>query len=127
LTTLENTLGDTPGKLATLQSNVTAVLAKAMGILNVSRLVAAPAAVAALPPSLKTLAAANLIPGIPLGSTTTLLDLTEGSLPANIDELGLGVAGTPFHMSVAATTGSGQILGNLLFNLSALTNSAVVV
>jgi hypothetical protein len=120
-TTLENTLGATPAMLAQLTSNVTAVLAKAIGILNASSLTLPASALASLPPALQTLALPNLIPQTPAGSSASILDLSGGTLP-NFNHLGLGTSSTPFHLSLSATTGDGQVLGNLLYNLSSLTN-----
>jgi len=124
LTTLQNTLGTQPAKLAMLSSNVSAILAKVMGILNASNLTLPASAISSLPPALQTLAQPNLIPHAAVASAT-IFDLVGGSLPVGMDVLGLGTTSTRVDLKLSAVPGDGQILGNLLYNLANLTNPVV--
>jgi len=124
LTTLQNTLGTQPAKLALLSSKVSAILAKVMGILNASNLTLPASAISSLPPALQTLAQPNLIPHAAVASAT-IFDLVGGSLPVGMDVLGLGTTSTRVDLKLSAVPGDGQILGNLLYNLANLTNPVV--
>ena len=116
LTTLQNTLGTQPAKLAMLSSNLSAILAKVMGILNASNLTLPASAISSLPPALIPHAA---------GASATIFDLVGGSLPVGMDVLGLGTTSTRVDLKLSAVPGDGQILGNLLYNLANLTNPVV--
>ncbi len=121
-----NTLDATPENLAQLSTNINAILAKVVGILNAADLVLSPGIISTLPPALQSLANATLLNATP-GATIPVLDLvvasTDGtSPPVDVDLLGLNVTTSDIDAHLTATTGDGQILGNLLYNLANLAN-----
>ena len=77
--------------------------------------------------ALQTLAIPDLITAAP-GATASILDLviasTDGTLPpVSLDVLGVLVTTGDVNVELSARTGDGQILGNLLYNVSNLLNS----
>jgi len=128
LTTALNTLNATPQDLADLSNNLNALLAKVVGVLNASSLTISTSAVNALPSILKTLASPTLTAPAP-GSTTQVLNLiiaasdnTNPPTPIDVNLLGVDVTTSNIHAVLTATTGDGQLLGNLLYNLANLAN-----
>jgi hypothetical protein len=124
LTTVLNTVGATTHNLTGLNSNLNALLAKVVGVLNASTLVLPASVIASLPPVLQTLASPILISPTP-GATVQVLDLiissgTNSGPPVDVDLLGLHVTTSNIHATLKAKTGDGQILGNLLFNAAHL-------
>jgi hypothetical protein len=95
-------------------------------VLNVADLTVSQATVDALPAVIKTLLSPVLISATP-GATTQILDLVIASPnntpPVQADLLGLVVTTSDIDAELWARTGDGQILGNLLFNVSNLLNS----
>jgi hypothetical protein len=119
-----NTRTTTPDKLAQMTNTADAVLARVFGVLNASTLTLSPAAISALTPAMQALANPTLI--APAGASTQIMDLvlsaTGATPPATVNLLGLGVAGNNVNGHLAAQTGDGQILGNLLYNAANLAN-----
>ena len=77
-------------------------------------------------PALQQLALPGLITATP-GATASILDLViasadGGSPPVSVDLLGLLVTTNDINAELSARTGEGQILGNLLYNVSNLLN-----
>jgi hypothetical protein len=123
LDSLLTTIDATPGNLTTLSENLNALLAKVVGVLNVADLSISQTAVDALPPVVKTLLSPILFSSTP-GQTTQILDLVIASAdntpPVRADLLGLVVTTSDIDAELWAETGDGQILGNLLYNVSHL-------
>lgn len=125
LTSLLGTLDATPDKIAQLNNTLNGVLARVIGVLNAADLTVAPALVAALPPALQTLLNPVLV--APAGSSAPVLDLViaaqDGtSPPVDVNLLGLVVTTSNIDAHLSASTGDGQILGNLLYNVANLAN-----
>jgi hypothetical protein len=125
LTSLLNTLDATPDKIAQLNNTLNGVLARVVGVLNAASLIVAPNLVSSLPPALQTLLNPALV--APAGSSAPVLDLViasqDGSTPpVDVNLLGLVVTTSNIDAHLSATTGDGQILGNLLYNLANLAN-----
>lgn len=124
LSDLLNTLNSTPQQLTTLNNELNALLAKVVGILNATTLTLPAGAVAGLLPVLQQLALPNLIN--PTGTATApVLNLdiaspTAGVPPVDVDLLGLVVTTGNIHAQLVAQTGDGQVLGNLVYNVSHL-------
>ncbi len=123
LTSLLNTLGATPDKVAQLNNNLNAVLARVVGVLNASSLTVSSALVGALPPALQTLLNPVLV--APAGSSAPVLDLVIASQngsspPVDVNLLGLVVTTSNIDAHLSAVTGNGQVLGNLLYNVAHL-------
>ena len=126
LNTVLNTLNATPEELTRLNTNLNAVLAKVVGVLNASSLTLPSDVLSTLSTALQTLALPDLIAATP-GATATVLDLiiasSDGSSPpVSLDLLGLLVTTNDINAKLAARTGDGQMLGNLLYNVSNLLN-----
>jgi hypothetical protein len=125
LTTVLNTVDATPQNLTGLNENLNALLAKVVGVLNVVELVLPTDILSLLPSVLQTLASPILITPTP-GATTEILDLVISSdtagPPVDVDLLGLNISTSNIDASLSATTGDGQILGNLLYNAANLLN-----
>jgi len=107
-----------------LNQNLDALLAKVVGVLNQAQLTIPTTSIDALPDVLKTLLSPVLITATP-GATAQILDLAiaspDGTTPpvqANI--MGLVVTTSDINAILSAQTGDGQILGNLLYNVSHL-------
>ena len=126
LKTALNTLGATPEELTRLNTNLNAVLAQVVGVLNASTLTLPADVLSTLSPALQTLAGASLITATP-GATASILDLaiatSDGTAPVNLNLLGVNVTTSNINLTLAAHTGDGLILGNLLYNVSNLLNS----
>jgi hypothetical protein len=125
LTSLLNTLGATPDKVAQLNNNLNAVLARVVGVLNASSLTVSSTVVGLLPPALQTLLSPTLV--APAGSSAPILDLVIASQngtspPVDVNLLGLVVTTSNIDAHLSAVTGNGQILGNLLYNVANLAN-----
>jgi hypothetical protein len=102
------------------------VLAQVVGVLNAATLTLSAKAANALPNILKTLVAPNLTTPA-ASSTTEILNLVIASSdgkspPVNVNLLGLNVTTSNIKAVLTATTGDGQVLGNLLYNLANLAN-----
>jgi hypothetical protein len=127
LTTVLNTLGATPANLTTLSNDLNGVLAKVVGVLNASSLTLPASALALLPTPLQTLASSTLLTS-KTTATAPILDLTIASPrkskapPVDVNLLGLDVTTSNITAHLSAQTGDGQILGNLLYNISNLLN-----
>ena len=124
LTTALTTLGATPGNLSQLNTHINDVLAKVVGVLNAADLSLLTGAIDALPPALQVLLSPTLTAPAP-GSTAPILDLLVASSdgvspPVDVDLLGLVVTTSNIEAHLTATTGDGQVLGNLLYNLANL-------
>ncbi len=122
-TTALNGLNVTPDKMAQMSNTVSGVLARVFGALNASSITLPASAVTGLSPAMQALLSPTLIS--PAGSTTPILDLIPSSSntpPAAINLLGLSLASNNVNAQVSATTGDGQILGNLLYNTASLAN-----
>jgi hypothetical protein len=124
LTTALNTVDATPENLTGLSSNLNALLAKVVGVLNAATLVLPSGAIGGLPSLLQTLANPTLVSANPAQSQ--LLDLVVQSQnsgpPVDVDLLGLQVTTSNIHAQLLAQTGDGQVLGNLLYNVANLLN-----
>jgi hypothetical protein len=125
LTTVLNTVDATPENLTGLNENLNALLARVVGVLNAVDLVLPTDILSLLPSVLQTLASPILISPTP-GATTEILDLVissdAGGPPVDVDLLGLQISTSNIDASLSATTGDGQILGNLLYNAANLLN-----
>ncbi len=126
LTTALNTLDATPQNLADLSNNLNALLAQVVGVLNASSLTVSSHVINSLPSILQTLLSPTLTAPA-AGSTTQILNLVIASSdgtspPVNVNLLGLDVTTSNIKALLTATTGDGQILGNLLYNLANLAN-----
>src|SRR5204863_9494846 len=98
---------------------------RVVGVLNAADLTISSALVGALPPALQTLLDPVLV--APAGSSAPILDLVIASQdgtspPVDVDLLGLVVTTSNINAHLSATTGDGQILGNLLYNVANLAN-----
>ncbi len=125
LTSLLNTINATPDQVAQLNNTLNAVLAKVVGALNTATLTVPPALVSALPPALQTLLNPTLV--APAGSSAQVLDLVIASQngtspPVDVNLLGLNVTTSNIDARLSAVTGSGEVLGNLLYNVANLAN-----
>lgn len=125
LTSLLGTLDATPENIAQLNNTLNGVLARVVGVLNAADLIVSPSLVDALPPALQTLLSPVLV--APEGSSAPILDLVIASQdgtspPVDVDLLGLVVTTSNINAHLAATTGEGLILGNLLYNVANLAN-----
>lgn len=124
VTALLNTLDATPAQRQQLSNNLNALLAKVIGVLNATNLVLPSGAVQGLTQVLQTLALPNLVTA-QSGATTPVLNLTIASPdsttpPVDVNLLGLSVTTSNVHAQLNATTGSGQVLGNLVYNVAHL-------
>jgi len=125
LTTLLNTLGATPDQLTALSNNLNALLAKVVGVLNASSLTLATGAVGSLSQLLQTLSLPNLVNTSGTPASTPVLNLaiasTDGTTPpVDVNLLGLNITTSNIQAQLTAQTGDGQILGNLVYNVSHL-------
>ena len=113
-------------ELTRLNGNLNAVLAQVVGVLNAATLTLPSDVLSTLSPALQQLALGNLITATP-GATASILDLsiasTDGSAPVDLNLLGVQVTTSNINLQLSAQTGDGQILGNLLYNLSNLLNT----
>ena len=126
LTTVLNTVDATRENLTGLNTNLNTLLSKVVGVLNASNLVLPLDPLASLPTVLQTLALPTLIAPAG-GASTEILDLmitsrTVSGPPVDVDLLGLRVTTSNIDARLTATTGDGQILGNLLYNVANLLN-----
>lgn len=123
LDSLLNTVDATPGNLTALSQNLNGLLAKVVGVLNVADLSLSQAVIGALPQVVQTLLSPLLISAQP-GATTQVLDLViaspDDTPPVRADLLGLVVTTSDIDVELWAVTGDGQVLGNLLYNVSHL-------
>jgi hypothetical protein len=124
LTTLLNTLDATPEQRQDLSNNLNALLAKVIGVLNSTNLVLPAGAVEGLSQVLQTLALPDLVTSEP-GATVPVLNLVIASPdgdtpPVDVDLLGLKITTSNIRAQLIATTGEGQVLGNLLYNVAHL-------
>jgi hypothetical protein len=116
----------TPDQMAQMSNTTNAVLARVFGVLNASDLTISPLLLDALSPAMQVLLSPNLVS--PEGSSAPILDLVLAAAdgtqpPATVDLLGLSVTGANVNADLSATTGDGQVLGNLLYNVVNLTNT----
>jgi hypothetical protein len=123
LNSLLNTIDATPGNLTALSQNLNDVLAKVIGVLNAGDLTVSQTTIDALPEVIQTLLSPVLISPTP-GATAPILNLVIASSdetpPVQADLLGLVVTTSDIDAELLAQTGDGDILGNLLFNVSHL-------
>ncbi len=124
LTGVLNSVNGTPSNLTDLNNQVNDLLAKVVGVLNASTLTLAPNAVSNLSPTLKTLTLPNLVNTSGTSASSPILDLNVASStstpPVDVDLLGLVVSTSDIHATLTAQTGNGQVLGNLVYNVSHL-------
>jgi hypothetical protein len=122
VTTLLNSLGASPQEREDLSNNLNALLARVVGILNATNLVLPEGAIEALSPVLQQLALPTLVtPTVP--ATSPVLDVeiaAPDGPPVDLDLLGLRVTTSDIRVRLDATTGDGQVLGNLVYNVSHL-------
>jgi len=126
LTTLLNTLGATPDQLTQLSNNINTLLAKVVGVLNNASLTLAPGAINLLDQVIQDLSLPTLV-NTTTPATADILNLiiasTDGtSPPVDVNLLGLQITTSNIQATLKATTGDGQILGNLLYNVANLLN-----
>ena len=124
LTTLLNTLNATPDQLTQLSNNVNTLLAKVVGVLNASSLTLSSGALSGLDQVIQNLAGPTLVTATP-GATVPVLNLVIASAdgtspPVDVSLLGLEITTSDIRAKLTATTGDGQILGNLVYNVSHL-------
>jgi hypothetical protein len=96
-------------------------------VLNAADLTLAPGALDTLDQLIKDLALPTLVtPTVP--ATVPVLDLIiatdddQATPPVNVDLLGLNITTSNIDARLTATTGDGQVLGNLLYNVANLLN-----
>jgi hypothetical protein len=124
LTTLLNTLNATPDELTRLSNNINTLLAKVVGVLNTANLTLATGALGTLDQLIQDLALPTLVtPTAP--ASVPVLNLTVASTdgtspPVDVNLLGLEITTSNIHATLTATTGDGQVLGNLVYNVSHL-------
>lgn len=124
LTTLLNTLNATPEELTRLSNNVNTLLAKVVGVLNAADLSLAAGSLDGLLQVIQDLAGPTLVtPTTP--ATVPVLDLiiatSDGtSPPVDVNLLGLRITTSNIRATLTATTGEGQVLGNLVYNVAHL-------
>jgi len=124
LTTLLNTLGATPDELTDLSNNINTLLAKVVGVLNNASLTLAPGAINLLDQVIQDLSLPTLV-NTTTPATADILNLiiasTDGTTPpVDVKLLGLEITTSNIQAKLTATTGDGQVLGNLLYNVSHL-------
>lgn len=124
LTTLLNTLNATPEELTRLSNNINTLLAKVVGVLNASSLTLSSGALGGLAQVIQDLAGPTLVTPT-LGATVPVLNLVIASSdgtspPVDVNLLGLRITTSNIEATLTATTGEGQILGNLVYNVSHL-------
>ncbi|MEA2711038.1 MAG: hypothetical protein QOF78_3639 [Phycisphaerales bacterium] len=124
--TMLNTMGTTPSALGGVSGNVSALLAKVVGVFNAGALSLPASVLTALPPAYQTLANPTLI-NPAAGATMSFLDLgimspTGTNPPTSAGVLGLNGATSSIHLGMSSRTGDGLILGNMLYNVSNLLN-----
>jgi hypothetical protein len=127
LTTVLNTVDANTENLTGLSTNLNAILAKLVGVLNAADLVLPTNPLALLPDVLQTLASPTLIAPSP-GATAEVLNLTISSAdnsgpPVDVDLLGLSISTSNIEAKLTGTTGDGKLLGNLLYNAAHLLDS----
>ncbi|MDB5384677.1 MAG: hypothetical protein JWM11_323 [Planctomycetaceae bacterium] len=121
-----NTVGATPQQTSDLNANVDNLLAKVIGVLNVSTITLPTNALSTLSGAIHTLALPDLTTATP-GASTTILNLVVASSdgvtpPVSVDLLGVHIQTSDINAQLLAETGDGKILGNLLYNVSNLLN-----
>lgn len=121
LTTLNNTLGSTPGQLSTVTANLNAIMAKVVGVLNSAELILPPPGIAALPKSLRALTAAPTHHAVAQVATLQILDVGDSTASGGASVMGVSIAGNAMEVKLAAQTGDGQLLGNLLYQIASAT------
>ena len=126
LTGVLNTLDATPEQLSELSGNLNGVLAQVVGVLNASSITLPTGAIdSILSGVFETLSLPNLIAAEP-GATVSVLDLLimteDDTPPVFVDLLGLEITTSDIDAELLAETGEGQILGNLVYNVSNLLN-----
>lgn len=125
-TTLLNTVDATPQNLTTFNNDVNDILGKVIGVLNASTLTLPANAVGSLSPVLQQLTSPTLVNSSGTSATVPILDLAiaspSGGTPVNVNLLGLDITTSNIEAQLLAQTGTGQILGNLLYNLANLLN-----
>ncbi len=124
LTTLLNTLNATPAERERLSNTLNGLLAKVVGVLNSTNLVLPAGAVEGLSDVLQMLALPDLVTAEP-GATAPVLNLVIASPdgntpPVDVDLLGLKITTSNIRAQLLATTGEGQVLGNLVYNVAHL-------
>jgi hypothetical protein len=124
LTTLLNTLNATPAERERLSNTLNGLLAKVIGVLNATHLVLPAGAVEGLSSVLQMLALPDLVTAEP-GAVAPVLNLViaspDGSTPpVDVDLLGLKITTSNIRAQLLATTGEGQVLGNLVYNVAHL-------
>jgi hypothetical protein len=127
LTTVLNTVDANTENLTGLSTNLNAILAKLVGVLNAANLVLPTDPLALLPDVLRTLASPTLIAPNP-GASAEVLNLTISSAdksgpPVDVDLLGLSISTSNIEAQLSGTTGDGKLLGNLLYNAAHLLDS----
>jgi len=127
--TLLNTVGATPQNLTTLNNDLNAILGKVVGVLNASTLTVPASAISSLSPVLQQLTSPTLVNSSGSASAPILnlaIASPSGGTPVNVNLLGLDITTSNIQAQLTAQTGDGQILGNLLYNLSNLLNPSGV-
>jgi hypothetical protein len=117
-----NTLGATPQEREDLSNNLNALLAKVVGILNSVHLVLPDGAIDALTQVLQTLALPDLVTET-VPATAPILDIViaaPNGPPVNVDLLGVVITTSDINARLIATTGEGEVLGNMVYNVAHL-------
>ena len=128
---LLNSVHASQSDLNTINSDLNGVLAKVVGILNVTTLTLPSGAVSSLSPTLQELASPTLIDTT--GATVSpepVLNLSIASdsntPPVDVDLLGVVVTTSNIQVQLLAQPGQGQVLGNLVYNLSHLLDGGLL-
>lgn len=117
--------------LSTINSDLNAVLAKVVGILNVTTLSIPTTALSSLSPTLQELLSPTLIDttgaAVPPQPILNLsVASSNGTPPVDVDLLGVVVTTSNIDIQLLAQPGQGQILGNLLYNASHLLDGGLL-
>jgi hypothetical protein len=105
-----------------LSNNLNGLLAKVVGVLNATNLILPDGAVEGLTDVLQTLALPNLVTA-ESPATAQILNVeiaAPDGPPVNVDLLGVNITTSNIHAQLIATTGDGQVLGNLVYNVAHL-------
>ena len=123
LSDLLNTLNATPDQVSAFNTEVNTLLGRVIGVLNASHLSLPTGALTSLSQVLQTLALPNLVNATGTASTPVLnlvIATPDNTPPVDLNLLGLVVTTGDIQAQLIAQTGDGQVLGNLVYNVSHL-------
>ncbi len=126
-----NTAKVSQSDLDTINGDLNGVLAKVVGVLNDTTLTLSSGAVGSLSPLLQELTSATLIDttgaAVPPESILNLdIASTNGTPPLDVNLLGVVVTTSDIQVQLIAQDGNGDVLGNLLYNVSHLLDGGLL-